>query len=114
MRTLWQRPESSTGPPSNPAEVADRALHRRAIETVIWGMPAINYALMLREALRKTSAKQNEVVCWSRPVDWKNQTLTPNPDALYMIFFNTKEAGPIVTDVPPADGGSFAANIDTV
>jgi len=30
-----------------------------------------------------------------------------------MIFFNTKTAGPIVIDVPPADGGSFAANIDT-
>ncbi len=97
-------------------EVNRRAMERRAVEAVIWGMPAVNYDLMLQEMLTKTSAKQNEIVYWSRPVDWKNQTLTPNPDAIYlMIFFNTKDAGPIVIDVPPADaGGSFAANIDTV
>jgi hypothetical protein len=78
-------------------------------------MPAVNYDLMLQQMLRKTPAKQNEVVYWSRPVDWKNQTLTPNPDALYfMIFFSAKDVGPIVIDVPPADSGSFAANIDTV
>jgi hypothetical protein len=99
----------------SPEELANRAIERRAVEAVIWGMPAVNYDLMLQEMLRKTPAKQNEVVYWSRPVDWKNQTLTPNPDALYfMIFFNTRDAGPIVIDVPPADDCSFAANIDTV
>jgi hypothetical protein len=92
----------------------DRLAHGRAVEAVIWGMPAANYDLMLQPAL-KTGAKENEIIYWSRPVDWHNQTLTPNPDALYfMIFFNTKEVGPLVIDVPPADGGSFAANIDTV
>jgi hypothetical protein len=96
-------------------EVNNRLIHSRAVEAVIWGMPAVNYDLMLQEMLRKTHAKQNEIVYWSKPVDWRNQTLTPNPDALYlMIFFDTKDAGPIVIDVPPADGGSFAANIDTV
>ena len=92
----------------------DRLVQSRAVEAVIWGMPAVNYDLML-QAARKLGVKDNEIVYWSRPVDWHNQTLTPNPDALYfMIFFNTKNAGPIVIDVPPADGGSFAANIDTV
>jgi hypothetical protein len=96
--------------------IHNKLIHSRAVEAVIWGMPAVNYDLMLQEGLHKTSGKQNEIIYWSRPVDWKNQTLTPNPDALYlMIFFNTKEAGPLVIDVPPADaGGSFAANIDTV
>lgn len=90
-------------------------LHARAVQAVIWGMPAVNYDLMLQEMLSKTSSKQNEIVYWSRPMDWKNQTLTPNPDALYfMIFTNTKDAGPLVIEVPPADTGSFAANIDTV
>jgi len=97
------------------APSADDGLTRsRAIEAVIWGMPAANYDLMLQPAL-KAGAKENEIIYWSRPVDWHNQTLTPNPDALYfMIFFNTKQAGPLVIDVPPADEGSFAANIDTV
>jgi len=97
------------------ALLADDSLTRsRAVEAVIWGMPAANYDLMLQPAL-KAGAKENEIIYWSRPVDWHNQTLTPNPDALYfMIFFNTKQAGPLVIDVPPADDGSFAANIDTV
>jgi hypothetical protein len=52
-------------------------LHSRAVEAVIWGMPAVNYDLMLQEMLNKTSSKQNEIVYWSRPADWKNQTLRP-------------------------------------
>ncbi|MCX5576775.1 DUF1254 domain-containing protein [Kaistia terrae] len=88
-----------------------RLLEGRATEAVIWGMPAVNADLMLQEMLDKTSAKQNDVVFWSRPADWKNQTLTPNPDSIYfMSFWNVKD-GPIVIEVPPATGGSFAGNI---
>jgi hypothetical protein len=38
----------------NPEELARRAIERRAIETVIWGMPAVNYDLMYEEMVRKT------------------------------------------------------------
>jgi hypothetical protein len=75
-------------------------------------MPAVNTDLMLQEMLNKTQGKIHEVLYWSRPLDWKNQTLTPNPDSIYlMTFYNTKDVGPVVLDVPPAVGGSFAANI---
>ncbi len=95
-------------------ELTHRLIERRAIEAVIWGMPAVNYDLMLQEMLITTPAKQNEIVYRSRPVDWHNQTLTPNPDAIYfMVFFNTAD-GPLVIDVPPANGSSFAANIDNI
>ena len=101
-------------PGSSADEINNQLLRSRAVEAVIWGMPAVNYDLMLQEMLAKTSAKVNEIIYWSKPADWKNQTLTPNPDAIYfMIFFNTKN-GPIVIDVPPAEGGSFAANIDDI
>ncbi|MBV4359042.1 DUF1254 domain-containing protein [Pinibacter aurantiacus] len=99
-----------------PANIKEQMMYQRALQAVIWGMPAVNYDLMLQEMLTKTAGKQNEIVYWSRPVDWHNQTLTPNPDAIYfMIFFNTKDAGPLVISVPPADGvSSFAGNIDNV
>ena len=88
-----------------PSNLMEQVVYNRAFQSVIWGMPAVNYDLMLQEMLTKTSAKQNEVVYWSRPVDWHNQTLTPNPDAIYfMVFFNTKDIGPLVIEVPPADG----------
>ena len=92
--------------------LSDRALERRAVEAVIWGMPAVNYDLMLQEMLSKTSGKVGEVIYWGRPLDWRNQTLTPNPDAIYfMTFFNTKD-GPVVLDLPPGDqDGLFNGNI---
>jgi hypothetical protein len=66
-------------------------------------MPAVNYDLMLQEMLTKV----NQVVYWGRPLDWHNQTLTPNPDAIcFMAFTDTKDVGPIVLEVPPANGGS--------
>jgi hypothetical protein len=93
-----------------------RTVERRAVEAVIWGMPAVNYDLMLQEMLSKTSGKVNQIVYWSRPLDWHNQTLTPNPDAIYlMTFIDTKNVGPMVIDVPPADDdGSLNGNIVNV
>src|SRR5215471_11093637 len=99
--------------PQFPSEdLARRLIERRAVEAVIWGMPAVNTDLMLQEMLAKTTAKPPGVLYWSRPVDWRNQTLTPNPDSIYfMVFYDLTESGPLVLDVPPARGGSFAANI---
>jgi hypothetical protein len=96
-------------------DLARRRLERRAVDAVIWGMPAVNTDLMRQEMLTKTGGRVNQILYWSRPLNWTNQTLTPNPDSIYfMAFFETKEAGPIVLEVPPADGGSFAGNIVTL
>jgi hypothetical protein len=83
------------------------------VEAVIWGMPAVNYELMRQQMLTKTSGKVNEIIYWGRPLDWRNQTLTPNPDTLYfMAFLDTKAAGPVVMEVPPGDAsGSLNGNI---
>jgi len=95
--------------------IARQMIERRAVEAVIWGMPAVNYDLMLQEMLTKTPGKVGQVIYWGKPLDWHNQTLTPNPDALYfMTFFNTKD-GPVVLDLPPSDAqASFNGNIVTL
>jgi hypothetical protein len=91
-----------------------RIIEQRAVEAAIWGMAAVNTDLMLQEMLTTTTARPNDVIFWSRPVNWKNQTLTPNPDSIYfMSFWNVKD-GPVVVDIPPADGGSFAGNLVNV
>jgi hypothetical protein len=95
----------------SPAELANRTVGRRAIEAVIWGIPAVNYDLMLQEMLTKTKGKVNQIVYWSKPLDWHNQTLTPNPDAIYLMAFTDTKDGPVVIEVPPADGGSINGNI---
>jgi len=102
-------------PQLSSADLARRTIERGAVEAVIWGMPAVNTDLMRQEMLTKTRGRVNQILYWSRPLDWKNQTLTPNPDSIYfMAFFDTKDAGPIVLEVPPADGGSIAGNIVTL
>src|SRR3984957_2697428 len=94
-------------------ELARRTIERRAVEAVIWGMPAVNYDLMRLAAIHEAKSAENQIVYWSRLPSWKNQTLTPNPDAVYLMpFFNTR-AGPMVLEIPPAsDEGSITGDID--
>jgi hypothetical protein len=94
------------------ADIVDRAIHRRAVEAVIWGMPAVNYDL-LYQAMVKAKGAFNQVVFWSRLPDWKNQTLTPNPDVLYFFpFINTKDVGPVVLEIPAKGDGSITGSVD--
>ena len=43
------------------AQLNERAIHRRAIEAVIWGMPAVNYELMFQE-MRKVKGTFNQIL----------------------------------------------------
>jgi hypothetical protein len=67
---------------------------------------------MYQAMARETGGRFNEIVYWSRLPDWKNQTLTPNPDAIYLMpFFNTKDVGPVVLEIPAADEGSITGSV---
>ena len=97
---------------SSAEDLARRTVERRAVEAVNWGMPAVNFDLMFRAMTDSAKGKPNQIVYWSRLPDWKNQTLTPNPDVIYLMpFFNTKEVGPMVLEVPPAGDGSITGTI---
>ena len=108
--TLQETPNSR--PTWTAQELANRALYRRAVEAAIWGMPAVNYHLMFKEMADKVKGGFNQVLYWSRLLDWKNQTLTPNPDVIYLMpFFNTKDVGLVVLEIPRADDGVFNGSI---
>jgi hypothetical protein len=110
---IWAAPASAQNLPAQ--DLASRMTERRAVEAVIWGMPAVNTDLMLQEMLTKTKSKPGEVIYWGRPMEWHNQTLTPNPDAIYFMTFFEFKNGPIVFELPPSDtNGSFNANIVTM
>ena len=92
-------------------DLASRAIERRAVEAVNWGMSAVNFDLMY-QSMVKTGGKYNQVVYWSRLPDWKIQTLTPNLDTMYLSpFISTKDVGPVVIEIPPAEGGSITGTI---
>jgi hypothetical protein len=106
MQASAQASTAAQAQPLSADDLARRAVERRAIEAVIWGMPVVNFDLMLQAMVNSAKGKPNQIVFWSRLPDWKNQTLTPNPDVIYLMpFFNTKDAGPIVLEIPPADDG---------
>jgi hypothetical protein len=79
-------------------------------------MPAVNFDVMYQATGRdaKAGPGSNKVVYWSRLCDWKNQTLTPNPDAIYfMPFFDTKDVEAVVLEFRPpsmarSSGPSYA------
>jgi len=88
-----------------------RMIERRAVEAIIWGMPIVNFDLMY-EAMVRLGGAANQVLYWSRLPDWKNQTLTPNPDSIYLMpFIDTKDAGPMVLEIPPADKGMIVGSV---
>ena len=114
LALVWSVASAQTDAPTfSSTDPIERATHRRAIEAVIWGMPAVNAELMF-QAMRDAKADFNQVVYWSRPVTWKNQTLTPNPDTIYLMpMYNTKDAGPIVLEIPPAGADeSITGSVD--
>ena len=84
------------------ANIQEQIIYGRAIEAVNWGMPVVNFDLMYK-AMVNAKGSFNQIVYWSRTPSWKNQTLTPNTDVIYIMpFFNTKDVGPVVLEIPPA------------
>src|SRR5271155_2272263 len=93
-------------------ELHQRTVQRRAVEVAIWGIPVVNYDAMYQAMVNAAHGSFNQILYWTRPSDWKNQTLTPNADALYLMpFINTKDVGPMVLEIPPAQGGTIVGTI---
>lgn len=93
-------------------ELRRRMVHRRAVEAVIWGMPAVNFDRMLQSFIA-AGGRPNQVPYWTRLLDSSNQTLTPNPDTIYFNPFYDTRDGPVVLEIPPADAyNSITGSID--
>ena len=88
-----------------PANINQHLIYSRAFNAVVWGMPAVNFELF-NEALTKAKGNFNQVVYWSGLLNSKNQTLTPNPDVIYVNPFYDTRQGPVVLEIPEAEGTS--------
>src|SRR6476646_9003803 len=94
-------------------DLAKRAIERRAVESVVWGMPLVNTDAMRQAYLRDVGAKYNDICYFSKPANWKFQVTTPNASTHYVYCnFNLKD-GPVVLEVPsPVGAGLLGAVID--
>lgn len=106
---------AKTPRPDETADLDRRVIRQRAFEAVIWGMPAVNAGLMYDQMV-KAGGRIGQIIYWGKPLDWHNQTLTPNPDTLYFMgFYDTKTQGPVVVEIPPAgEDGSLNGNFVTL
>lgn len=88
-----------------PATIGEQVIYSRAFNAVVWGIPAVNFEL-LHESLLKAKGDFNQVVYWSGLISPKNQTLTPNPDVIYVNPLYDTSNGPVVLEIPPAEAPS--------
>lgn len=103
--TAYAEPQAQARPSAG-LPASEEKFVWRAVEAMIWGMPAVNLELMIQASRKSVNAQINQITYWSRLLDWKNQTLTPNSDVIYLQpSYNTKEVGPLVVEIPPADDG---------
>lgn len=95
-----------------PADFEEQLVYNRAVEAVIWGIPAVNSEL-LHESLIKVKGDYNQVIYWSGLINSKNQTLTPNPDVIYVNPLYDTRQGPVVLEIPPVEGvSSLTGSLD--
>jgi hypothetical protein len=78
-----------------PEQLNERTFHRRAVEAAVGGIPTVNFDAMFQALVRDAKGAPNQVVYWSRLLDWRSQTLTPNPDAISLMPFYDTTAGPV-------------------
>ena len=104
---------ASTASALTPEELAARTVHRRAVDAVIWGQPIVSFDAMRQAYFRDAKARYNDVIWWPNGAGWKNQSLTVNTSVRYIyFFFNTKNDGPVVLELPgEVDGAGFFGTI---
>jgi hypothetical protein len=111
---FWMRPTTAQDGPIAAAFIprpSESSSQPSPLDTMVWATPAVNFQLMYQQ-LEKLNGHFNQVLYWSRLPDWKNQNLTPNPDVIYVMpFFDTKDTGPMVLEIPPAIGGMLSGSV---
>ncbi|WP_136476383.1 DUF1254 domain-containing protein [Pseudomonas sp. DG56-2] len=95
------------------SQITTRVMESRAMEAALWGMPLLNFNAMRQAYFRDAGAQYNDIMYWSRPSDWRNQTATPNHSTLYVMFFINLKDGPVVVDIPATqEAGLYGTLID--
>ena len=84
--------------------IHDRMTHHRAIESVVWAMPMLNFK-QFRDGHRDIGVEYNDIAYHTKVQDWKFQTATPNNTTPYVNFFWNIQHGPVVIEIPPSEEG---------
>ena len=69
-----------------------------------WAMPVSSFYAQKTANVRDMNAMPNQILFWSQPFDSNNQILTPNDTVLYISAQIETFNGPMVLEVPAAQG----------
>jgi hypothetical protein len=95
-----------------PEALARRTLERRAVEAVIWGMPIVSFDAMRQAFFRDAGARYGDICYCSKPADWRLQLTSPNNSSYYVYLNLNTSDGPVVLDVPPAEGAGLFGSVN--
>src|SRR5262245_61483110 len=95
-----------------PEALARRTLERRAVEAVIWGLPIVSFDAMRQAFFRDAGARYGDICYCSKLADWRLQLTSPNTSSYYVYLNLNTTDGPVVLDVPPAEGAGLFGSIN--
>jgi hypothetical protein len=106
---------SVTSASAQSADLDYQLTYQRAVEAVIWSMPAISIREFQQAAFKDYGITWNDVLLWSKPAVPRHELLTANNQVPYMVTFLNLRQGPVVVEIPPAGAksvlfGSFVDN----
>ena len=93
----------------------EKLTYSRAVESIIWSMPLMNFKAM-RDGHKEDAGVGYNVFAYNSKVqDWRLQITTPNNTTPYVMAFWNVEDGPIVIEIPPTekDVGLFGVIMDS-
>src|SRR5271165_7304953 len=102
-------------PAARASDLEDQLVRARAVEAVIWSMPAISIREFVESTFKDYGATWNDVILWSRPAVPRHELLTANNQVPYMLTSLNLRSGPVVVEIPAAGEkallfGSFVDN----
>jgi hypothetical protein len=92
------RDASDTCPPQ-----ADQLAYQRAIEAVIWSMPAMSDVFFRDSLVRDFGMQAGDVLVMSKPLVARHEVLTANNQVNYAAIHYDLTRGPWVIEIPPSN-----------
>lgn len=96
-------------------DAEEQLVHSRAVEAVIWSMPAISIREFVAASFRDYGTTWNDVVLFSKPAVARHELMTANNQVPYMVTSLNLRNGPVVVEIPPAGAKAllFGSFLDT-
>lgn len=106
---------TSLSPAMAQDSVQDKIIYARAVDSMLWSVPLMNYKA-LRDGFKEgASVGYNAVVYQSKVQTWELEVPTGNNTTPYVMLFWTTKDGPVVIEIPPRteDVSLFGAFMDS-